>query len=88
MKKRTIQKKNNDGSPYRLVVNRDRADALADFYRDLEDCLSDIDRIRKTVRKTMNAVSLIASQMYEGDLVECKVKGMSRQTKARQSDCY
>lgn len=88
MKKRTIQKKNNDGSPYRLVVNRDRADALADLYRCLEDCLSDIGRIRKSVSGTMYAVSLIASQMYEGDLVECKVKGMSRQTKARQSDCY
>lgn len=58
--------------PYRLAINRVRAEKLAETYRELEDCIVGLDATRKTVKKAMNIISRISSEMYEGELVECR----------------
>lgn len=58
--------------PYRLAINRVRAEKLAETYRELEDCIVGLDATRKTVNKAMNIISRISSEMYEGELVECR----------------
>lgn len=69
-------------SPYRLVVNRMRAEELAQIWEECNDLLPELDKMKKTLRKVMRVAGRLSGEMYEGTVVECKEK------RSRQNDCY
>lgn len=73
-KRKEAVRSNKKDDPCRYVINRVRADNLAELLIELEERFDSLKKAEKTVKRILKVVGNIAAEMYEGDMVECHTR--------------